>query len=168
MRVNSCISIKSTNHKETWLSFLKVRLYSCYNRDFHIRTEMPIVAFSSSLDENKNESSDKMIALVGIEPGPSYCKSNMESEGPGSIPTFYHRNCFCFHTVKTKMPQLSFLWVCEKLYWLSILSNFTFPSIGHEVNNILKIACKLHLKFIKVDVNFKNSFQIIFLSKKLF
>ena len=48
---------------------------------------MPIVAFSSSLGENKNESSDKMIPLVGIEPGPSYFKSNMESEGPGFIPT---------------------------------------------------------------------------------
>ena len=54
---------------------------------FRIRTEMPIVVFSSLLGENKNESSDKMIALVGIEPGPSYAKSNMESEGPGSIPT---------------------------------------------------------------------------------
>ena len=48
---------------------------------------MPIVAFSSLLGENKNESSDKMIPLVGIEPEPSYSKSNMESEGPGSIPT---------------------------------------------------------------------------------
>ena len=45
------------------------------------------VAFSSLLGENKKESSDKMIPLVGIEPGPSYSKSNMESEGPGSIAT---------------------------------------------------------------------------------
>ena len=48
---------------------------------------MPIVAFPSLLVENKNECSDKIIPLVGIEPGPSYSKSNKESEGPASIPT---------------------------------------------------------------------------------
>ena len=46
------------------------------NRVFHVCTEMPIVAFSSSLSENKKKSSDKMIPLVGIEPGPSDYRSN--------------------------------------------------------------------------------------------
>ena len=47
-------------------------------RVFHIRTEMPIVTFSSLLGEKKNESSDKMISLVGIEPGPSDSMLDLE------------------------------------------------------------------------------------------
>ena len=47
-------------------------------RVFHIRTEMPTLAFSSLLHENK-KSSDKMLPPVGIEPRPlitSDSKSN--------------------------------------------------------------------------------------------
>ena len=46
---------------------------------FHIRTEMPILAFLSLLCENKKKISDKMLPPVGIEPGPliaSDSKSN--------------------------------------------------------------------------------------------
>ena len=32
--------------------------------------------------------------------------------------TFFHWIFFCFHAVKTKMPILAFLCICEKLYWL--------------------------------------------------
>ena len=54
----------------------KVIIFS--RRVFHICTEMPIVAFSSSLCENKRNSSDKMLPPVGIEPG-SLIASDSES-----------------------------------------------------------------------------------------
>ena len=47
---------------------------------------------------------------------------DLESEairGPGSIPTggnILSPEFFCFQVVKTKMPQLAILYVCEKPY----------------------------------------------------
>ena len=51
---------------------------------------------------------------------------DLESEairGPCSIPTggnILLLECFCFHVVKTKMPQLAFLCVCEKTLLFSV------------------------------------------------
>ena len=51
---------------------------------------------------------------------------DLESEamrGLGSIPTggnILSLDFFCFYVVKTKMPQLAFLCVCEKQYRLTI------------------------------------------------
>ena len=48
---------------------------------------------------------------------------DLESEamrGMGSIPTggnILSLEFFCFHVVKTKMPQFAFLCVCEKPFW---------------------------------------------------
>ena len=49
------------------------------NKVFHLRTEMPNVAFSSLLCENKKHSCDKMIPLVGIKSGPSDSMVDLEA-----------------------------------------------------------------------------------------
>ena len=58
------------------------------------------------------------------------------------------------NTNRTKITLLSFL----KVYLYGC-------SVSHKISgkHFLRIACTLHLKFIKVDMNFRNSFQIIFI-----
>ena len=66
-------------------------------------------------------------------------ESDLESEtmrGPDSIPTvdnILSLEFFCFQVVKMKMPQLAFLWVCEKPYWLAL--NW---STALQLNNVQK------------------------------
>ena len=110
------IQIKFKWSKTNWLS-RQTALHSSptfLSRVFHIRTEMPILAFSSLLCENKKISSDKILPQLRIEPRPliaSDSKSNTLLPG-GNILVL---ESFCFHTVETKMPILTFLCVCEKL-----------------------------------------------------
>ena len=72
LELNFCIF---KNDDRQWLSLLFVDSILV----FHICTEMPILAFSSLLCENKKKSSDKILPPVGIEPRPliaSDSKSN--------------------------------------------------------------------------------------------
>ena len=67
---------------------------------------------------------------------------------------------------------LSFLKLClyscytnPPFHWISLFNQLNIVSCKMCENHFLRIAFKLHLKFIKVDTNFRNSFQIIFLGK---
>ena len=66
--------------------------------------------------------------------------------------------------------MLSFLKVCLHGYY----TNYQFYQISLFLdkiseNHFLRIAyIKLYMKFIKVDINFRNSFQIFFFEKILF